>query len=95
MADTNGHSLDQAGSRPDLTGQMLDLAPGQWWSPDGHLHIEVLRVGSTIGPASDRALPYGWTWLVGDLYVEGRPVDLCTVPVRTDALPGPVLVPAG
>lgn len=74
-------------TRPDLTGRVLDLSPGQWWNTDGHLHVEVHTVGPVAAPRSGRGLPEGWVWLFGDLLVDGQPVDLCTVPVRVDALP--------
>jgi hypothetical protein len=70
--------------RPDLTGTMLHLPPGQWWSDDGWLHVEVERIGRC-----DRQddLPDGWAWAQGTLYLDGEGVDVCTVPVRLDALP--------
>lgn len=72
-------------TRPDLTHVMLDLPPGQWWSPDGHLRMEIHRVNDPAAPG--RELPEGWLWVTGDFYHDGRPVDACTVPVRADALP--------
>lgn len=74
-------------TRPDLTHHILDLAPGQWWSPDGHLRMEIHSVGAPAAPASGRDLPDGWVWVTGLLYQDGRPLDACTVPVRADALP--------
>lgn len=71
--------------RPDLVGEMLHLPPGQWWSEDGWLHMEIEHVG----PRSvDRTLPSGWVWVIGTLTADGQPVDTCTVPVRAEALPG-------
>lgn len=73
------------GLRPDLTGTMLELPPGQWWSEDGWLRMEIIRVGDT----TQRKLPEGWVWVVGDVRDGNQPVDWCTVPVRADALPPP------
>jgi hypothetical protein len=70
--------------RPDLAGTMLHLPPGQWWSPDGWLHVEVEQTGH---PAHHSDLPDGWVWVRGTLYLDGEGVDTCTVPVRFDALP--------
>jgi hypothetical protein len=87
MTDIDSYPLGRPTSRPDLTGRLLDLAPGDWWSLDGHLHIEVESVGEDAAPGSGRELPGGWAWMTGDLYLDGRPVNVCTVPVRLDALP--------
>jgi hypothetical protein len=87
MAYTDRLSLGRPTTRPDLTHLTLDLPPGQWWSPDGHLHIEVYSVGEEATPHSGRGLPEGWVWLLGDLLVDGRMVDVCTMPVRLDARP--------
>jgi hypothetical protein len=70
--------------RPDLVGEKLDLPPGQWWTEDGWLHMEIEHVGPMT---TDRALPAGWTWVIGTLTSDGLPVDTCSVPVRVEALP--------
>lgn len=87
MTYPDGFTLGRPTTRPDLTHRVLDLPPGQWWNADGHLHIEVHSVGEAAAPGSQRELPDGWVWVTGDLYVDGRPEDVCTVPVRVDALP--------
>jgi hypothetical protein len=87
MTDTLNELPDPPTSRPDLTNRMLDLSPGQWWSPDGHLRMEIHRVGPGAAPGAGRTLPYGWVWVTGDLYQNGQPVDVCTVPVLAEALP--------
>jgi hypothetical protein len=70
--------------RPDLAGTMLHLPPGQWWSPDGWLHMQVEETGQR---AHKSDLPDGWVWVMGTLYLDGEGIDTCTVPVRLDALP--------
>lgn len=70
--------------RPDLVGTVLHLPPGQWWSEDGWLRMEIDHVGPLT---VDRPLPDGWVWVLGTLRDDGRPVDDCMVPVRVDALP--------
>jgi hypothetical protein len=87
MTCVSEDTLDRVTTRPDLTDRLLDLPPGQWWSPDGHLRMEVRRVGESAAPGSGRELPDGWVWVTGDLHEDGHAVDVCTVPVRLDALP--------
>jgi hypothetical protein len=70
--------------RPDLVGTVLELPPGQWWSEDGWLRMEIDRVGPL---SNDRPLADGWVWVIGTLRADGLPVDTCSVPVRVDALP--------
>jgi len=84
----NGYSLcpDDRSLRPDLVGTVLELPPGRWWSDDGWLRMEIVQVGDP----NQRGLPEGWVWVAGDMHVDGRPYDWCTVPVRIDALPSPV-----
>lgn len=87
MTHAEDCTLGRPTTRPDLTQRIVDLPPGTWWSPDGHLHIEVQCVGEAAAPSSNGGLPEGWVWVIGDLYMDGRPVDVCTVPVYLDALP--------
>jgi hypothetical protein len=80
-----GYGMSIEKKRPDLTGSMLHLPPGQWWSPDGWLHMEI----EEVAPDEYRDLPDGWVWVCGHLYVDGVPVDRCRVPVRKEALATP------
>lgn len=70
--------------RPDLVGTTVHLPPGQWWTDDGWLHMRVDRVGPFT---TDRDLPTGWIWVMGDLLNGDQVVDTCNVPVRVGALP--------
>jgi hypothetical protein len=72
--------------RPELAGMMLHLPPGQWWSEDGWLHVEIDEIGQP--PPTDRDLPEGWVWVTGTLHVDGEPGELCSVPVLESALEG-------
>lgn len=76
---------DDLSLRPDLVGAILELPPGQWWSEDGWLRMEIAQVGD---PAQ-RDLPDGWVWVLGHIWDGGQPIDWCTVPVRIASLPGP------
>lgn len=71
---------DDRSLRPDLARSVLEVPPGQWWSDDGWLRMEILQVGEP----RQRGLPEGWVWVVGVHYFDGKPVDWCTVPVRID-----------
>jgi hypothetical protein len=82
---------DDRSLRPDLAGVMLELPAGRWWADDGWLRMEIFQVGDPTQPG----LPDGWVWVVGELHLEGRPVDWCTVPVRVDALPPPTVDDSG
>jgi hypothetical protein len=66
--------------RPELAGTMPHLPPGQWWSEDGWLHVEIGEIRQP--PPTDRNLPEGWVWITGALHVNGKPVELCSIPVR-------------
>lgn len=77
---------DLPNQRPDLVGAMLHLPPGQWWTDDGWLHMEIRHIGT---PARTRPLPDGWVWALGILHLDGHEIDTCQVPVRVDALPAP------